>query len=104
MARIHQCRLMREEAATPTRKEPAPTPTDQKPCLAQENPSSLPSVATEASSSAGGGVVFFAIERISGSQGAQCSNSPALFSTFFSPASMATENRFCFGGRGQLKL
>jgi hypothetical protein len=31
-----------------------------------------------------------------------CSSSPALLSTVFSPASIDTAKRFCFGGIGQL--
>ncbi len=34
----------------------------------------------------------------------QCSRSPALLRTFFSPASILTAKRFCLGGSGQLKL
>ena len=33
-----------------------------------------------------------------------CSSEPFFFRTFFSPASMGTAKRFCFGGIGQLKL
>ena len=33
-----------------------------------------------------------------------CSSEPSLRSTFFSPASIGTAKRFCFGGIGQLKL
>lgn len=31
-----------------------------------------------------------------------CSSEPSFFSTFFSPASIGTAKRFCFGGIGQL--